>query len=414
MNNTKEGKKDVIYLQVLGGFSISFDGRLVAGDAKSKESQFTYLMQLLLHYRGRGVRRDTLEQVLFGDRDIRNTHHALQSVLYNAKKQLRQAGLPEKSYIVRRNGSFYWTEEIPVIEDAGEFERLYQEAEAEGDRERQLRLYLDACHSYGGEFLPAHTGMTWAAQEARRYHMMFCACMERTIALLREQREYRQMEALGRYAAGIDPMEDWEAVTMEALMALGAYERAGRFYEATADRYLKEQGQQPSVKMRKLLKRLSDQMLHRHEVLEAIQAQLSGKSEERSGGYLCPYSVFQGFYQMAERLSEKEKHPAYLLLCTILDSKGNPLQDDGRLKVSAKRLEEAILSSVECGDVVNQYGRGQYLVLLFDREWESCKRLQETIRRCFRAGHPRSLVQYDIKPIGASLSSAIASPQAIV
>ena len=113
--NTKERTGNVLYVQALGGFSISFGGRLIAGDAKSKESQFTYLMQLLLHYPDRGVRRDTLEQVLFGDRDIRNTHHALQSVIYNAKKQLRQAGLPECCYIIQKNGAFYWTKEIPVI-----------------------------------------------------------------------------------------------------------------------------------------------------------------------------------------------------------------------------------------------------------------------------------------------------------
>ncbi len=400
--NTKERTGNVLYVQALGGFSISFGGRLIAGDAKSKESQFTYLMQLLLHYPDRGVRRDTLEQVLFGDRDIRNTHHALQSVIYNAKKQLRQAGLPECCYIIQKNGAFYWTKEIPVIEDAFEFERLCKEAAAEPEAEKRLYLYLEACHSYSGEFLPAHTGMTWAAQEARRYHILFCTCMEQAIVLLREQREYRQMEALGRYAAGIDPVADWEAVTMEALMAMGLYERAGRFYEDTADRYLKEQGQHPSVKMKKLLKRLGDQMLHQYEVLDAIQEQMSDKSKERTGGYLCHYSVFRGLYQMAERFCEEEDRFACLMLCTIVDSKGNPMREGARLEECARRLEAAILSSVGCCDAVNQYGKGQYLVLLFDRDGEGCKRLQEIIKRRFAVEHPRIGVQYYVKQIGVS------------
>ena len=47
------------------------------------------------------------------------------------KKKLLAAGLPNVNYIELRNGIFYWTPEIPVLEDAREFERLYALAQEE-------------------------------------------------------------------------------------------------------------------------------------------------------------------------------------------------------------------------------------------------------------------------------------------
>ena len=47
-----------------------------------------------------------------GKREVENVHHALQSVIYNAKKRLEKAGLPDVNYIEIRNGVVYWNDEI--------------------------------------------------------------------------------------------------------------------------------------------------------------------------------------------------------------------------------------------------------------------------------------------------------------
>ena len=80
----------------------------------------TSLLQVLIHNRAHGVTRDRLEELLFEDRDMANVHHALQSVIYNTKKKLMKAGLPPANYIEQRKGVFFWTEEIPLVEDASD------------------------------------------------------------------------------------------------------------------------------------------------------------------------------------------------------------------------------------------------------------------------------------------------------
>lgn len=47
-------REDALYVQTFGGFSLSYKGKVITGSMKSKESQFIYLMQILLHERAEG------------------------------------------------------------------------------------------------------------------------------------------------------------------------------------------------------------------------------------------------------------------------------------------------------------------------------------------------------------------------
>ena len=84
---------NILRVQMFGTFSMTWNGMPVTGRSKSRETQFAYLMQILLHSRASGVSRDRLEHILFEDRDIADIHHAMRSVIYNAKKKLRNAEL---------------------------------------------------------------------------------------------------------------------------------------------------------------------------------------------------------------------------------------------------------------------------------------------------------------------------------
>lgn len=225
----KDLEDNALHVKMFGNFSITYKGNSLLGK-KVSETQFAYLMQILLHNRKEGVPREQLEEMLFGDRDIKNIHHTMQSVIYNAKNKLKNAGLPEVNYIYLEKGTFYWTKEIPVIEDASEFDRLYQEALNEEDIDCKLQLLLDACHCYTGEFLIMYAGVLWAASEARRYRAQFCTCVEEAAEILKEKEDYLQLQELGVYATAISPFSDWESITMDALISMGCYEEASDLY----------------------------------------------------------------------------------------------------------------------------------------------------------------------------------------
>ena len=394
-----DAKENVLYVRMLGGFSVQWNGKLIAGGSKANGSQFAYLLQILLHNREKGVTRDHLEELLFEDRDMSNIHHALQSVIYNAKKKLKQAGLPPVNYIEQDKGVFFWTKELVVVEDAEEFEARFRRAEASDDFHEKLALLVDACHWYSGEFLPMQASVIWAAREARRFREIFCECMEKATELLRVSQDFFQMEELGLYAAKVDPLADWEPVTMEALASMGRYEEARKLYEDTVDYYFNEQGLRPSKKLMEQFERLGEEMMHRYAVLDQIQEDLSDRNDSHPGGYFCSYPVFQGIYRMVERMLERGGQSVYLMLCTVVDGKGNPMKPGAALDELSKRMGDAVRHAIRRGDAMTQYGRGQYLVLLVNTTRENCAVIQKRINENFIIGRQRSSIQYYVNSV---------------
>ena len=387
-------KTDVLYVRMLGGFSVLWNGKLVAGGSKGSESQMSDLLQILLHDREHGVTRDRLEQLLFEDRDLSNVHHALQSVIYNTKKRLEKAGLPPCSYIEQRNGVFFWTDAFAVEEDAAVFERLCLEAESAADPDEKLALYMDAAHAYTGEFLPNKTAVIWVAQEARRRKGLFCRCVENAAELLRKNEDYFQLEELGELASGIDPLAYWESLTMEAMVSLGRYEEARRLYDETEQYYFNEQGLRPSERLMDQFARLGAQEKRQYAALDDIQSELTGQSDRSAGGYVCNYTVFTGIYRMVERMLERGGQSVYLMLCTVVDGKGNPLREGPALDELTKRMGDSVRHSIRRGDAMCQYGKGQFLALLVNTTRENCAVVQKRINERFIVGRQRTRIEY--------------------
>ena len=392
-------KPNTLYVRMLGGFSVLWNGNVVAGGSKASESQMSDLLQILIHDREHGVTRDRLEELLFGDRDMSNVHHALQSVIYNTKKKLERAGLPPINYIEQRRGVFFWTDALPLVEDAAEFERLYKEAEAAEDKDEKLALYMDAAHWYSGEFLPNKTAVIWAAQEARRLKGMFCACVEKAAVLLRENTNYFQLEELGTLAAGVDPLSDWESLTMEALVSLGRFDDARKLYDDTVQFYFNELGLRPSRRMLDQFARLDSETKRQYAALDMIQAELTGLNDTFPGGYLCSYTVFTGIYRMVERMLERGGQSVYIMLCTVVDGKGNPMKDGRNLDELAKRMGDAVRHCIRRGDAMCQFGKGQYLALLVNTTRENCSVVQKRINERFIIGRQRTRIEYYVNSV---------------
>ena len=235
-------QENTLYVQMLGGFSMTWNGTRMEADPKGRDSQSVRLLEAIIHSGKKGVRRVQLENILFEEREIDDVAHAMRTAIYNTKKKLEKRGLPKVNYFENRGGEYFWTDQIPVVVDAWEFERLYNEAEEEKDPDVRLRLYLEACEKYTGEFLPLQTSMIWVAQEDRHYRDIFTKCTENAAALLRMNKDYNQLEALGTRASRLQPLNEWEAITMEALIELGREEEARRLYEQTEKYYIDEMG----------------------------------------------------------------------------------------------------------------------------------------------------------------------------
>lgn len=285
-------REKILQVKTFGSFSMIYDGKSLFG-RKVGETQFASMMQMLIHERKKGVSRDRLEQELFGEREVENVHHALQSVIYNAKKRLEKAGLPNVNYIEIRNGVVYWNDEIKVQEDATEFDQIYNRIKHEKNPDKKIKDLEKIFEIYTGEF---------------------------------------------------------------------------------------------------------NQVMHSYDVLDNIQHNLEEKGIPK-GAYLCSYPTFRGIYHHLVRMLERSGQSIYLMLCTIVDSKGRPMKEGAMLEGLAKRLEESICTSIRNSDVVNHYSKGQYLVLLINTTREDCAVIQKRINYKFLTDRQRTGVRYYVNSV---------------
>ncbi len=102
---------------------------------------------------------------------------------------------------------------------------------------------------------------------------------------------------------------------------------------------------------------------------------------------------------MVTRMLERGGQSVYLMLCMVVDSKGNPMRDGQMLEELAGRLEEAIRDSVRHSDAISRYGKGQYLVLLMNTTRESCGVIQKRINCRFLIGRQRTGIQYYVNSV---------------
>jgi len=341
-------------MRTFGSFSLSWKGKRIDAFFRKSNAQSIVLLQLLLHRRREGVSREQLIEALFYDREPTDLSHALHVRIYNLKSKLRKVGLPPCNYIENREGAFFWTEQIPVEEDADIFEAACRQAEAETDAKTRLELLLGACRLYSGEFLYPHSDQLWANHEGRRYEVMFDHCVKEAAGLLHRARDWHRLMLLGGQATQAQPFCGWEALTMEAMISLGRNEDAMEVFRQAEVRYRTEMGLSPDEEMVVLAEQArahlglapEDADLIRRDLLEGAPAE---------GGLLCPYPVFKNMCRMAQRLSPWGER---FLLLRISLPEGN--------EESMAQLQRIVCSVLQEGDAAAPCGDRQLLVLLAD------------------------------------------------
>ena len=95
-----------------------------------------------------------------------------------------------------------------------------------------------------------------------------------------------------------------------------------------------------------------------------------------------------------QRVIERSGQSAYLLLCTMTDGKGVPLEKGEHLGKVAEELEQAIRNSLRRGDMFTRYSDNQFLMLLLGIRQEDCVIVVERIN-----GYFENYLKYSTAPI---------------
>ena len=107
-NTEKEQNTKRLQVRMLGGFSISYNGKEnVPG--RNTTSKFVQLLQIIWAHGEKGITRDSLIDALYGEEDSANISNSFNNLIYQMRKQMVSAGFPDADYVCKKRESILQT-----------------------------------------------------------------------------------------------------------------------------------------------------------------------------------------------------------------------------------------------------------------------------------------------------------------
>lgn len=400
-------------VRMFGRISMTYGGKPILFYKNSVTKAVKLAASLLFHGEA-GIERGQLLEELYGREEIADAANSLRVTAHRLKKSLIEAGLPEHEYIAVKDGIYKWSSPMETVVDAIRFRELLDEAQQTSDPSEKAEYLREAVDLYRGEFLQDMSGEYWVLLEDVQYKKRYTKALSELAAYLKECGEYKELLRVCEQACEMYPFDEWQAVKMDAYIAMGKYDEALKEYEDAEKLFFEELGVDPSEAMMSRLKKLEETMNSKHHTLGEIKQQL--KEEEReSGAFYCSFPSFRDEYRIVRRIMERSGQSIYLMLCTITDEKGRPLEHDDPLRDTEKQLHDAIKNSLRRCDSFTKYSPGQYLILLVGTNGENCeivcRRISSTFSRNYKSGranrlgwHISSVADVDSEPLGIPFS----------
>ncbi len=388
----------VLKVRMFGAFTMEYDDRPISFE-RNTLTKTNQLLQILFQAGEEGIAREQLLLHLFGREEVTNPANSLRATVFRLRKLLVEAGLPERDEFIHIRGGIYsWTSQIPIELDTVLFEKLAEEALRETEEDKRYELLVRACNLYQGEFLAQLGAKEWVIILAVKYKELYVRCMTESCELLKIRREYGLLYQMAGNAVKIYPYDEWQIWQLDSLIAQKQIKEAMQLYEETADYLFQEMGITPSKQMMERLAQMSGEVEERTEAIEEIQDYLEEK-EEAKGAYYCSYPSFAESYKYMKRVIERTGQSAYLMLCTITDGKGYPLEKGDRLEQLIEELQVAVRTALRRGDLYTQYSKNQLLVLLLDLKLEDCQVVIDRINKRFENPSRKNYLKYHVSAL---------------
>lgn len=375
----------VLQVQMLGVFSVKYgDKPLSLG--RNTATKAMKLLQILLYRLDNGIAREELIECLYGREEISDASNNLRVTVHRLKKLLIDAGLPEYDYIAIKKGIYKWESPMEVSVDALDMMGLMEKANLESDEEKRIELMKEACHMYGGDFLSNMSGEEWVIVEALRYKNLYSDALRTVCQWEIEHEEYKSALELCTPACEMYPFDEWQTVKIDCYIAMHKYKDALREYEETARMLVDELGISPTPKMMEQFKIMSKRISNRPQEIEEIKDELQEESWER-GAFFCTVPGFRDAYRVMCRCMERNGQSVFLLVCSLVDHMGRPMETSAKLEQMSDQLFLAIKNSLRRCDSFTKYNASQYLVMLMGTNEENCQIVTDRILKTFTKEH---------------------------
>jgi len=350
---------DGLTIKTLGKFSVNIGGKTVS-DNISRSKKTWRLFKYLITNRHKMVPIESLIEALWPDDEPVNPEKSLFTLMSRLRKLLNADGSAEP-YILFHHESYQWNPELSVDLDVSEFEKLYSRANGAKTDEDKMPLLVRAVEIYTGDYMAESAYETWILPVTNYYKRLYISCVLDLADIYARAAMFDDIIKLCNKAVLNEPYE--EAIQGRLIQALGINGEmidAKKHYHRFSDLMMKEFGAQPSEEFRSLSQGMLDFDGEQFEI-SAIKRRLD-EGVGRRGVFFCTADIFDQIYQFDKRSDERMKFPVFLGLITLVFE--NEKHSGKSLRAAMLTLRQCLMRTLRQGDVVSQYSKNQFVLLL--------------------------------------------------
>ena len=111
------------------------------------------------------------------------------------------------------------------------------------------------------------------------------------------------------------------------------------------------------------------------------------EDEDETGAYYCTLPSFRDSYRLVRRIIERNGQSVYMMLCSLIDSKGRPMEQGDKLNAMTDELHHSIKHCLRRGDSFTKFSPSQFLILLIGTNKENCDLIFDRIASYFSRDH---------------------------
>jgi DNA-binding SARP family transcriptional activator len=385
---------------MFGGLAITYEGKNIS-IGKNKTAKYIQLLEIVWLSGEAGIQKDQLTAILYDREEQSNLSNSFNNLIYQMHKQMDRAGLPNRDYVVNKDGVFFTDENVDIESDVLRFKDNIAKARAQKNEADSIKYYRAAFDEYRAEILPELATAEWLIIQSVQLQKMYAESVIALGSYYEARKDYESMHHIFKKAAELYPDDEWQIGEINALIGMEAFKEAYAVYDETVRYYTDELGVTPSNDLLECYDKMSRQITNVPgkilQIRDGILEHRGAVSDNDEGAYDCSFPSFIDAYHILSRNMERSGQSVYMMLLNIVDYEGKKITNQAKLETRAKLLQEAISLTLRQGDTYCKYSASQYLLLLVGTNKESCKTVYRRLLNKFKllAG-PRTELEYSV------------------
>jgi len=372
--------ENILTVRTLGVFSVSVGDKPVS-DSSPRSQKLWKVFKYLLTNRHKMVTVESLIEILWPDDEPGNPQKSLHTLVSRLRKQISAGGLAGDPCILFQHGCYQLNPKLPIYLDVAEFERMITKASESADNREKAEELRKAVEIYWGGYLAESTYEAWVLPVNNYYKRLYIRTVLDLADIYRDSSAYEDVVRLCTKAIENEPYEEslYEAL-IQALLINGETAEAQKHYRHFTELMHKAFGAMPSEEFRSLGQAMWDAEGSDSDLFD-IKRRLDGDMT-RKGVFFCTTDTFNQIYQLDKRSDERMKFPVFLGLLTLV-AKDKAATGNKEMKGAALALRQSLVRTLRNGDVVSQYNKNQYLLLLSAYAQPDAETAMKRVQRMF-------------------------------